>query len=283
MSTSPSGKHLGHYKSLIAVDSHSSEYTEEAPDPGKAILQVLYQIAATAFQTGNTLPRWQHVNTCMIEKIPGTPKINKLRVIHLYEADYNAFNKLIWQRGIVWEAHKNNSLNPAQSGSRPNHNCIDVVMSKSQKYIYSSLTRTSMATMDNGAKSCYDRMVATLALLVSHKFGVPTEFCQTVGETLRTMQFSIRTAMGDSPNTYCHSTATPIHGVGQGGTASPAFWLLVSSIMFDCYQRSVTGMTLSDPTGSITIRQWVEALVDDTSLFTNLPSDTDLNRLVRTL
>jgi hypothetical protein len=227
--------------------------------------------------------RWQKVNTCMIEKLPGTPKINKLRVIHLYEADYNAFNKMIWQRGIVWEAHRQHTLNPGQSGSRPNHSCIDVVISKDQKYTYSSLTRTPMATMDNDAKSCYDRIVATIALLVSHKFGVPETFCKTVGETLRTMQFSIRTAMGDSPQTYCHGSETPIHGVGQGGTASPAFWLLVSSIMFDCYQQRANGMTLTDPTGTITSQQWLEALVDDTSLFTNVPPNADVNTLVRTL
>ena len=137
-STSPSGKHLGHYKSLISLDSHSSTYTEKAPDAGISILQVLHQAAASAFQSGVSLSRWQKINTCMIEKIPGTPRINKLRVIHLYEADYNAFNKMIWQRGIVWEAHKQNTLNPAHSGSRPNHSSMDVVLSKGFKYLYSN-------------------------------------------------------------------------------------------------------------------------------------------------
>ena len=282
-STSPSGRHLGHYKSLISLDSYSSKYTEEDPDPGPAILMVLYQIAASAFQAGIKLNRWTKITTCMIEKLPGIPKINKLRVIHLYEADYNAFNKMIWQRGIVWDAHIKGTLNTAQSGSRPNRTCQETLMSKGQKYMFSSLTRTAMATMDNDAKSCYDRIVATVALLASHKFGVPSEFCKTVGETLKTMQFSIRTAMGDSTQTYCHSNTTPIHGVGQGGTASPAFWLLVSSILFDCYQRQATGMTMTDPTKTITIKQWLEAIVDDTSLFTNMVHDNDLNNLVRTL
>ena len=190
---------------------------------------------------------------------------------------------MIWQRGIIWDAHTKGLLNTAQSGSRPNRTSIEVVISKGQKYTYSSLTRTSMATMDTDAKSCYDRIVATLALLTSHKFGVPSNFCTTVGETLRTMQFSIRTAMGDSPQMYCHSKNTPIHGVGQGGTASPAFWLLVSSILFDCYQRQATGMVMRDPTKTITIRQWLEALVDDTSLFTNLQDGDDIHTLVRTL
>jgi hypothetical protein len=35
------------------------------------------------------LERWQSSMTSMIKKAPGNSKINKLRVIHLYEADYN--------------------------------------------------------------------------------------------------------------------------------------------------------------------------------------------------
>lgn len=45
-----------------------------------------------------------------------------------------------------------------------------------------------MATIVNDAKSCYDRIIATIALLVSHKFGAPEEFCKTVGETFLTVQ-----------------------------------------------------------------------------------------------
>ena len=190
---------------------------------------------------------------------------------------------MIWQRGIVGDAHKNGSLSTDQSGSLPNRTSIETLLYKGKQYIYSNITHSPMATVDNDAKSCYDRIVATLALLMSNKFGAPDEFCRTVGSTLRTMQFSIRTAMGDSPKTYSHSSDTPIHGVGQGGTASPTLWLLLSSILFDCYQRKAHGMTMSDPTDSISINQWLESIVDDLSRFTKLAADDDIHTLVYTL
>jgi hypothetical protein len=56
-STSPSGRHLGHYKSLLSIDSNASKYTEESPDPGPSLMKVIYHIAATAFRSGITLPR----------------------------------------------------------------------------------------------------------------------------------------------------------------------------------------------------------------------------------
>jgi hypothetical protein len=53
-------------------------------------------------------------------------------------------------------------------------------------------------------------------------------------ETLQKMLFRIRTAIGDSKKSYSNSSKTPIHGTGQGSCASPAIWLLVSSLLMDC-------------------------------------------------
>jgi hypothetical protein len=108
--------------------------------------------------SGISIYRWQNSTTAMIEKIPGCPKIHKLRVIHLYEADYNLILKVIWARKLVWNAHDTNSINKGQAGSRPGCNAIDVIIQKEMKYMYSRLTKTNLATMDNDAK------VATIEL-----------------------------------------------------------------------------------------------------------------------
>ena len=63
--------------------------------------------------------------------------------------------------------------------------------------------------------------------------------------------------MGDSKDYYNHTTDTPINGVVQGGTASPAFWFLVSSALFDCHQLKATGMKMSDLNRNITLNQWL--------------------------
>jgi hypothetical protein len=102
-STSPSGRHLGHHKCLFAEDYFN--YPEDDPDPSPKILRVYYHIACMALRWGLSLDRWQTSITSMIEKVPGCPKINKLRVIHLYEADYNLLLKIIWAQRLVWNAH----------------------------------------------------------------------------------------------------------------------------------------------------------------------------------
>lgn len=269
-STSPSGRHLGHYKVLLCSDNCSDRYDDKYKDPREDIMTVYYNIVIAALNMGISIDRWQNCTTTMIEKQPGNPKINKLRVIHLYEADYNAILKIVWARKVVWHAHNNDVLNNGQPGSRP----IDVVTQKDQKYLFSRLTNTNIATMDNDAKSCYDRILCNLAMIISQYFGISKSSAAVQATTLRMMKFRLRTAIGNSTNTYQHSELTPIHGTGQGSCASPLIWLMISSILMDCLAQIGGGMTMQDVIDEQLIQQWIDGFVDDTSIFSSLLSGT---------
>jgi hypothetical protein len=78
--TSPSGRHLGHYKALIT-------------DP--IFLQCLTKFLNIALFHGIALPRWCNATNILLEKDPGRPTINRLRIIHLFEADFNFLLKIL--------------------------------------------------------------------------------------------------------------------------------------------------------------------------------------------
>jgi hypothetical protein len=78
-STSPSGRHLGHYKAIIQ-------------DP--TLLQCFVKFMNIVVARGIAIPRWCQATNVMIEKDPDKPCIHRLRIIHLFEADYNYFLKL---------------------------------------------------------------------------------------------------------------------------------------------------------------------------------------------
>jgi hypothetical protein len=193
-------------------------------------------------------------------------------VIHLFEADYNLLLKILWARRLVWNAHDAGKLNDGQAGSRPGRNAIDVVVQKEMKYLYSRLTRTGMATMDNDAKSCYDRIICNLAMIISQYFGLSPTTTKTQAIALQKMRYRLQTALGDSKQHYQHTEETPIHGTGQGSCASPCIWLLISSILMDCLAELGGGVVMKDVTPAM-IQQWIDGFVDDTSLFSNLPRD----------
>jgi Reverse transcriptase (RNA-dependent DNA polymerase) len=237
-----------------------------------------------AINLGETLNRWTTVSTCMIEKIVGNPRIDKLRVIHLFEADYNLLLKIMWARKMVWSAHKHNVLNEGQAGSRPGKRAIDVVINKEMLYQYARLTRQPLATIDNDTKSCYDRIICSVAMLISQHYGDPINYCKMQAETLMTTRFHIRTALGESDTTYSHTEQQPIYGTGQGSCASPAIWLIISSFIMDHLEKHGNGMKIEDieKTTEDTMN-WIVGFVDDTSLFTNIKEDDSIQQLITNL
>jgi hypothetical protein len=271
--TSPSGRHLGHYKLLTRLNIYCE--IDSTLNLSEKILRVYYQVAMLAARMGRSLDRWNLISTIMIEKQKGCPRLDKLRVIHLFEADYNLLLKIIWARKAVWQLHDNNRINSGQAGSRPGSRAIDVVINKEMKYLYARLTRTALGTIDNDAKSCYYRILCNLAMAISEYYGVPSSFCHMQAHNLKHSVFRLRTALGDSNKTYTNTPTTPIHGTGQGSCASPALWLMISSFLMDILQRRAHGMQMMDIMNSKPIHQWIDGFVNDTSIFTNNRSPHD--------
>jgi hypothetical protein len=131
-----------------------------------------------------------------LEKVAGVARLDKLRVIHIFEVDYNLILKIVWARKTVWEAHNKKILNKGQSGSRPGCRAIDVALQKAMRYNYAKLTRTDLLTIDNDAKSCFDRILCNFAMLNSQYYGIPINFCELQANTLKDTKFKIRTALG---------------------------------------------------------------------------------------
>jgi hypothetical protein len=91
-----------------------------------------------------------------------------------------------------------------------------------------------------------------------------------ITNTLEKSKFKVRTDLGDSDSSYQHSQHTPIHGTGQGSTASPSIWLMTSSFIMDIYEELAHGMTLTiQVQNNKTMKQFMLAFVDDASKFAN--------------
>jgi hypothetical protein len=70
--------------------------------------------------------------------------------------------------------------------------------------------------MDNNAKSCYNRIICKLAMIVSQYFAVSKEAASMQAETLEQMCFRIRTALGDSKKFYKHTRQNQSMGRVKG-------------------------------------------------------------------
>ena len=98
-STSPSGLHLGHYKTLIARHKYSEsddDDTEEFKanrDKWNFMQNKLLALHVTmlnyALERGYAYDRWKLVTNTVLFKDKDNVRLHRTRVIHIYEADYN--------------------------------------------------------------------------------------------------------------------------------------------------------------------------------------------------
>jgi len=110
-STSPSGIHLGHYKALVSRNDadHSTEEGAQVESKRMELIRAHTSMLNYAIRHTYSYSRWQNVVNVMIQKDPGVTKIHRLRVIHLYEADYNFLLQAKW-RALIQHAEHHKTL-----------------------------------------------------------------------------------------------------------------------------------------------------------------------------
>ena len=256
--TSPSGLHLGHYKAL--VNSHLYSLKDEEDETRQEYDQYQYKLLTFRQQLLNyaikwqySIKRWKKVINRMIMKDPSNWKIHRLRVIHLYEADYSLMLALHW-RSTLHLAEDKKLLNTGTFGSRPNKSAITPVFLEELMLEVTRLTRKNLIMFDHDARSCYDRIIVSIMALLSRHYGANKSIVIVWAKTLEEARFYLKTGKRVNDEFYQHSKAYPIHGSGQGATNSPSGWLFISSKLFDVYDNNATGATFTSPDRSVAIR-----------------------------
>ena len=237
-STSPSGRHLGHYHALLKPDGltkDSEDATNLAADRDE-----IWKIHHTMFEYGisnaHCYTRWKNIVNAMIEKEPGNPWIHRLRVIHLYENDYNLLIGSQYRKA-VHQAEDAEAINDGNFGGRTARSSLDPIGIELLQYEYSRLLRLQHLKFSNDATACYDRIVVNLASVVSRSFGLHRNITTVHGDMLQHAVYRIKTKMGISDGFYQHSDDCPVFGTGQGSRSSPPIWNFNSSVYFDTFDK----------------------------------------------
>ena len=113
-SAGPSGLHFGHLKA-------------NATDEDMCFVDAT--LSAIPFATGYSPTRWQKGTNVMLYKKVANNHVEKLRTILLYEADFNAVNKILG-RHMLANGENCDSIAPEQYGSRKNKTAIIQCLNK---------------------------------------------------------------------------------------------------------------------------------------------------------
>ena len=140
---------------------------------GQDILEMHKYLMNLCLQHGYSLKRWLKVLNAMLEKEVGRPLLNKLRIIHIIEADYNLILKTIFGRRLLWNCNNSNLLHKNHWGGWPGRSTQDLLLQKELSYDIAMRALINTIEIENDAKACYDRLIPGLVMLLYRARGVP--------------------------------------------------------------------------------------------------------------
>jgi len=225
-------------------------------------------IANISYTTGASPSAWRQGVNVMIHKKLHEDLVTKLRTIVLTEADFN-FNNKVLGRSTIYQAETCHLLPDEQYGSRPNKCAIDHVLHKRLTYDILRQMRQTGALCSNDAKSCYDRVVHSIACMAYRRLGVPSPPVISMLKTIQTMKHHIRTNYGDS-TFYMDSdhSLRPFQGILQGNGAAPTTWVVISAVLIQMLKEAGNGGHFIEPISGLGHHITGFAFVDDTDLIT---------------
>jgi endonuclease/exonuclease/phosphatase family metal-dependent hydrolase len=269
--TSPSGVHLGHYHCLwrdprmAPNDPQRTEVIENQ----KKLLAATVKLLNYSLRHGYSFHRWSKIVNVMLQKDPGNPRIHRLRIIHIYEADYNLLLAVKW-RQAMHHAEDAKLLNDGLYGSRPGRSAHDPALLETlQNEIYRMSMKPGVV-FDLDATSCYDRILANVAALSSRRMGMAKNVVLVNSCTLEKARYYLKTQLGVSDQFYQHSSSFPIHGTGQGSGNSPIIWCFVCDVLFEAFSNKAHGATFTSYNRAITMSLYMVGFVDDCSQRVNV-------------
>lgn len=248
--SSPSGRHIGHYKSILNSDE---------------VVELIVSMINIGLNTGISLNRWQQTISVMLEKDKGRPKINRLRIIQLFEADYNFVLSLVLGHRLMNFARRHCGFNESQYGSLKGKQAQSAILNKILTYDYFRMRKENAATAEFDAAANYDRILPAIAVIACRRLGLATKIGDLFFHSLNKLKHKVRTLYGLSTE-YGPTVDLPLYGTGQGSGGSPTFWAVIADVLFKTMDEYGTGLDLVDPTGRTKSRRNEDGYVDDTSL-----------------
>ena len=110
----------------------------------------------------------------MIYKKQGNVKIHRLKVIHIYEVDYNFLVRVV-RREAIQHVQQLGKIKQGQYGGWPGRDYTSGTYLEEKRRDTSILTQTAYANFYNDAASFNDQRLMSVASISGRKYGVKTD------------------------------------------------------------------------------------------------------------
>ena len=222
-------------------------------------------MAHIPYSTGYSPQDWKKSVSVMIEKKGKGIQVEDLRTIQLLQAESNFNNKKVG-RDTMQTAEANKLIPREQYGSRKQKQAILHAVNKRLLYDITHYQRRPAALCSNDAKSCYDRIIHSVASMALQRLGMPEQPVTCMLVSIQDFEHHVRTAFGDSKSVLVNEAGIPFQGLCQGNGASPTVWVAVSAPLLDMMRDADHGIYLQSPLSQEDDHFVGFAFVDDTDI-----------------
>jgi hypothetical protein len=157
--------------------------------------------------------RWKQAVYLMLEKFPGIPCSNKLRIIPFLEADTNQVLRIAFARNISRLAKEHSGIFSEHQYGHTNKTLLPPVLNKLLTVQLLIQKRTEGIVFDNDAKRCYDLIISGTALACLKRIGYSQKSVRMLGLLWSQLEDKL------------------LYGIGQGSCASPILWVLLNQLL----------------------------------------------------
>ena len=227
--TSPSGRHLGHYKALFTpiTDSATAQTLAKSPTQ-KDIFHFVCDTYRLIRKHQRPVSRWLTLWNIIMKKDPNDTRIHRHRNLHIGEADKNLEQKQDIAYELMHHAEMHHALEDETHGGRKGRQALDVawlaVLAINQAYHSHNLT----CIFFNDMQACYDRIIESVANMSLRALGSPTQPLILHANIKKSCRYHPVTGMGVSERANQSSAEDPFLGAGQGDGDASARWLAIS-------------------------------------------------------
>jgi hypothetical protein len=216
---------------------------------------------------------WKKMTAVELEKKPGVCLVTKLRTIVLMSSMVNTNNKKLG-RDAMKQAEALDLLPPDQGGSRKDHRSNEQALNKCLALDPLRQRRQAGALCCNDAKSCYNRIVHSIAILSMRQISILLAPLISMFKVLQAATYKIRILYGDLTKTCASPRLIPFQGVGQGNGAGPAILVAISAVIIQMLYTAGFGLTLNSAISGTLVAIACFAFVNDADV---IHSKDDVN------
>lgn len=245
-SASPSGRHYGHYKSIINHD----------------MLFYIFEVICASVSISYIPKRWRHTVTTLVAKDP-EPYIHRLRPIHIIEPEMQFISNHFWTKVFMRQCEKLGLITDAQYGGRKGRQPQNAIIKQQLIWDIIKLKNKNATSHLADARANFDRNMSHIVGKALVSMNMDPQIMQFYQLFLEKQTFAVKSTYGTTRETYCFNKNNPHFGDGQGIGWSSVNQIVISSIIDSVYNAIAPMFCLKSFDDLHTILSGINFFIDD--------------------